>query len=62
MPRRAACHNIVQLIRRQRFEFHQRIGHGVQLIDIFRQQILRRAVAFIDNLAYFLINRIGCFW
>ena len=62
MTRFAACHDVIKLVRGERFEFHQRICHRVQLVDVFRQQVLCRAIAIVDNLSDFLINCVGRFW
>ena len=56
MTRLASRHDVIQLIRRQGFEFHQRICHGVQLVDVIGQQFFRRVVAVIDDLPHLFVD------
>ena len=52
-----ALHDVVDLLRVDRFVLHERIGHHVELVTVVLEKLQCLRVAFINNAPHFLINR-----
>jgi hypothetical protein len=49
--RRAAGHDVVDLVRVDRLELEQRLGHRLDLVAIVLEQLARDRVLLVDDLA-----------
>src|SRR5450830_2001358 len=57
--RRAASHDVVDLLGIDGFVLHQRVRHGVELVAVIRQDLLGRAIALVNDAAHFRVDQLG---